>query len=82
MIKSAMKLVVEPPMTVDLSFVQTDADLPLYLFPLFFWTRRDVEGEENRPLLRISHVPVLTELTYFSLFQCLPKKKCLRTLRC
>ena len=61
-----MKLVVEPPMTVDLSLLH----LPR-CFSLFFWARWDVEGEKKscRPPVSISHVPVLTELTDFSFSQ-------------
>ena len=47
-IKSAMKLVVEPPMTVDLYFCSVADTCPCpSFFYLFFWARRDVEGEEQ-----------------------------------
>ena len=71
-IKSAMKLVVEPLMTVDLSFCSPPHGVCNHLFfPFFFLARREVEGEGKscRLPLSISHVPVLTKLTDFPFSQ-------------
>ena len=66
-------------MTVDLYFC-SDADTcpcPFFSCFLFLGAQRDVEGEVKscKPLLCISHVPVLTALTYFSLSRRVKKKK-------
>ena len=73
-IKSARKLVVEPPMTVDLNSCAasvTVADLACVPFSLFFGGHGGMLRVRGSPadLLSISHVLLLTELTAFSFSQ-------------